>query len=128
MSDNDNRKETAETLRRDLDSGRGRDKLAAPDPAAAPLGTDDEAAGTPISPEQARLARSEEIRGAGAIPDVPPPMTAAARPDEPTSGNASAYSGNQVRAVPEHIGWIASLAVGVCVVGVILWMLAHLFD
>ncbi|GGG25596.1 hypothetical protein [Chelatococcus composti] len=36
-------------LRHDVDLGRTRDKVAFPDPAAAPLGTDDEAAGTPAT-------------------------------------------------------------------------------
>ena len=34
-------------LKEDIDSGRTRDKVAAFDPAAAPLGMDEEAAGTP---------------------------------------------------------------------------------
>jgi hypothetical protein len=34
-------------LRDQIDSGKFRDKVAAPDPAASPLGTDDEAAGSP---------------------------------------------------------------------------------
>jgi hypothetical protein len=34
-------------LRDQIDSGKFRDKVAAPDPAASPLGTDDEAAGAP---------------------------------------------------------------------------------
>jgi hypothetical protein len=45
MSSHDN----LEQLRADIDSGRTGDKVAAPDPAMAPLGTDDEAAGTPPS-------------------------------------------------------------------------------
>jgi hypothetical protein len=36
-------------LRWAIDRGRTGDKVAYPDPAAAPLGTDEEAAGTPIS-------------------------------------------------------------------------------
>jgi hypothetical protein len=43
-----------ERLRSDIDGGRTGDKVPFPDPAAAPLGTDDEAAGTP--PDAARLA------------------------------------------------------------------------
>lgn len=35
----------ADRLRSDIDAGRTADKVAFPDPAAAPLGTDDEAAG-----------------------------------------------------------------------------------
>ncbi|BBE71922.1 hypothetical protein [Oharaeibacter diazotrophicus] len=34
-------------MRRAIDTGRTRDKVEAPDPAAAPFGTDDEAAGVP---------------------------------------------------------------------------------
>jgi len=40
---------TVERLRRDIDLGKTRDKVPFPDPAAAPLGTDDEAAGTPVT-------------------------------------------------------------------------------
>jgi hypothetical protein len=40
---------STDRLRRDVDSGRTGDKVNWPDPAAAPLGTDDEAAGTPPS-------------------------------------------------------------------------------
>lgn len=53
---------SAAPLRGDLDAGRGRDKVAYPDPAAAPLGTDDEAAGTPITDEQLRMACAQEDR------------------------------------------------------------------
>ena len=35
-------------LRADIDSGRTGEKVNHPDPAAAPLGTDEEAAGTPV--------------------------------------------------------------------------------
>jgi hypothetical protein len=50
----------AAQLRWDIDSGRTGDKVAFPDPAAAPLGTDEEAAGTPVSPQAAALARRLE--------------------------------------------------------------------
>jgi hypothetical protein len=43
-------------LRSDIDSGRTGDKVEFPDPAAAPLGTDEEAAGTPVTPAQVRAA------------------------------------------------------------------------
>jgi hypothetical protein len=45
-----------------IDSGKTGDKIAFPDPAAAPLGTDDEAAGTPPTPEQVRTALANEYR------------------------------------------------------------------
>jgi hypothetical protein len=38
-------------LKADIDSGKAGDKIAWPDPAMAPLGTDDEAAGTPPTPD-----------------------------------------------------------------------------
>jgi hypothetical protein len=53
--------ETVDQLRADIDAGRTRDKVPGSDPAAAPLGTDEEAAGTPISPEAVALARRHEV-------------------------------------------------------------------
>ena len=55
---------TADRLRHDIDHGRGGDKVSFSDPAAAPLGTDAEAAGTPPSEEQLRRAREAEIKRA----------------------------------------------------------------
>ena len=52
--------ETTEQLRIAIDQGNG--KVDATDPAAAPLGTDDEAGGTPNSYAQVRLAAAYEIR------------------------------------------------------------------
>lgn len=52
--------ETTEQLRIAIDQGNG--KVDATDPAAAPLGTDDEAGGTPNSYAQVRLAAAHEIR------------------------------------------------------------------
>lgn len=61
----------ADELRDALDHGRGGDKVNFTDPAAAPLGTDDEAAGTTPTPEQVELALAAEI---------------GERRDDPTSG------------------------------------------
>ncbi|MDX2204154.1 MAG: hypothetical protein NW223_15490 [Hyphomicrobiaceae bacterium] len=52
---------TTDKLRHDIDAGHGADKVAASDPAAAPLGTDDEAAGTPPSRDAVRLARAHGL-------------------------------------------------------------------
>jgi hypothetical protein len=52
---------TVSQLRKDIDSGRTGDKIAWPDPAAAPLGTDEEAAGTPPSAKATHLARAREV-------------------------------------------------------------------
>jgi hypothetical protein len=51
---------TADQLRDDIDSGRTHDKVAKPDPAAAPLGTDDEASGTPPPAGQVSTAHRQE--------------------------------------------------------------------
>ena len=51
---------TTEQLRHDIDRGRTGDKVAAIDPAAAPLGTDEEAAGTPIDPKLLAVVRRRE--------------------------------------------------------------------
>ena len=52
--------DTVAQLKNDIDSGRTGDKVAAIDPGLSPLGTDDEAAGRPLSPEQISLARRQE--------------------------------------------------------------------
>jgi hypothetical protein len=66
---------TIAQLRDDIDAGRTGDKVDWPDPAAAPLGTDEEAAGTPpeasavetaLRLELSRSSKSIAHRGVGA--------------------------------------------------------------
>lgn len=52
---------TADALRHALDRGQGGDKVDFIDPAAAPLGTDDEAGGHPPTPGQIRQAARDEL-------------------------------------------------------------------
>jgi hypothetical protein len=52
---------TTSQLRNKIDSGLAGSKIEAPDPAAAPLGTDDEAAGTSPSAEAVRMAMRHEV-------------------------------------------------------------------
>jgi hypothetical protein len=52
---------TTDELRVAIDSGRTADKIDWPDPATAPLGTDDEAAGMPPSRERVELALGQEL-------------------------------------------------------------------
>jgi len=52
---------TISQLRNDIDSGRTGDKIDWPDPAAAPLGTDEEAAGTPPGAWAVETARRLEV-------------------------------------------------------------------
>ena len=47
---------TSDRMRHDISRGKTGDKIDHPDPAAAPLGTDDEAAGKPPSTEELRMA------------------------------------------------------------------------
>lgn len=49
----------SDKLRDEIDRGAGGDKVNWPDPAAAPLGVDDEAAGTPPTAERLRMARAD---------------------------------------------------------------------
>jgi hypothetical protein len=63
--------DTVEQLRSDIDGGRTMDKIRGNDPAMAPLGADEEAAGTPLSAEAISMARAYERRVA-TDPDLPP--------------------------------------------------------
>ncbi|SRR5271170_7735673 len=60
---------TTAMLRSDIDSGRTGDKVAGFDPAVAPLGTDDEAAGTP--PGRQRVNLAQELKWPGLKANVP---------------------------------------------------------
>lgn len=59
--------ETTDQLRIAIDQGGGGDKVDAADPAAAPLGTDDEAGGSPDSAGQVALAAAQEVRARPAV-------------------------------------------------------------
>lgn len=52
---------TVDRLRHDIDRGRGGDKVDNIDPAAAPLGTDDEAAGKPPTAAEVEVAYKHEV-------------------------------------------------------------------
>jgi hypothetical protein len=86
----------ADRLRSDIDRGRARDKVAAFDPAAAPLGTDAEAAGTP--PDRAEIAAAEREE----VGNAPP------RPRAPSSGIFAARIAQMllVIAVPAALLWL----------------------
>jgi hypothetical protein len=69
---------TTAQLRDDIDRGRTGSKICVADPAAAPLGTDEEAAGTPPTGEAVQQARDYERaiglmarRGAGETRSAP---------------------------------------------------------
>ncbi len=84
---------TAAASREDIDAGRAGDKVDTVDPAAAPLGTDDEAAGRKHEAEIIALAaRRERRRPVGTDPD-------------------RTQAGGM-----EHGGWTAWIVVGVALV------------
>ena len=59
-ADDTHNRSNPERLRAAIDQGRTADKVDFPDPAAAPLGTDDEAAGRPPSAREVDLALAHE--------------------------------------------------------------------
>ena len=85
---------TTDAERAQIDSGQSRDKVAYPDPAAAPLGTDAEAGGAPAS-------RGEVRRDQSAI----------ARPPSPQAPGETRQRGLAV------LGWVALV---VLVLGLVL--------
>ena len=87
-----------EQLRHAIDRGRGADKVSFNDPAAAPLGTDEEAAGKPPTEHRVLLAAEAEIR----LPDRP-----ISERHEPTAGAGSAAAIASVISIIAGIGAIA---------------------
>ncbi|MBA3325999.1 MAG: hypothetical protein H0T41_12290 [Rhodobacteraceae bacterium] len=62
MPNSNDEARNAAQLRAAIDRGDAGDKAMQGDPAAAPLGTDDEAAGTPNSARQVESAMKQEVR------------------------------------------------------------------
>lgn len=77
---------TTQQLKADIDAGKTGDKVVEGfDLGLSTLGTDDEASGTPNTPEQVAMARSLERRKA---PQVPPEQSAR----KPTPGLPAVWS------------------------------------
>ena len=93
---------TTEQLRHDIDQGRTGDKVRFPDPAAAPLGTDEEAAGTPIDPQVVAQTREAEAKLA-----------------QPTDAQRSAEG-----RVSDVLWWVAMVAVAIAWAGVAWWLIS----
>jgi hypothetical protein len=93
------RVDTTDRLRSEIDQGRTGDKVSFPDPAAVPLGTDEEAAGTPPSREAVAVARKSET----------------SRPSQPSQHR------HGLRSVWIIIGFVIGFMA--CVVGIGSWML-----
>ena len=94
-------------LRADIDSGKTGDKSPGLDPAAAPLGTDDEAAGTPVPDDIAEGTRVRETRADGerlARQNGTP-----AYRDTVPSGDASLTKGLSLLAIGAAVAVLASV-------------------
>ena len=77
---------TTQQLKADIDTGKTGDKVVEGfDPGLSTLGTDDEAAGTPNTPEQVAMARKLERRRA---PKAPPEQSS----HRPTPGMPAVWS------------------------------------
>lgn len=63
---------TADAMRGSIDSGKAGDKVDFPDPAAAPLGTDAEAGGTPPTRAEVALDERRQVRPAARWSDDGP--------------------------------------------------------
>lgn len=93
-------------LKGDIDAGRTGDKTPGFDPGAAPLGTDEEAAGTPTAQEQIDAARRAETSGVQHDGSAAHAATPPARPP----------SNSQER---KPVGLLMAIAVGVIVAALI---------
>lgn len=88
-------------VRGDIQRGLTGDKRNGFDPAMAPMESDDEAAGTPMTPEQIELARTDQVQGA---PDQSAPeYSNAMRPPTPSAN-------------PRPQRWILQVAIAGCVI------------
>jgi hypothetical protein len=79
---------TVDQLRKEIDRGQTADKTPGVDPAAAPLGTDDEAGGRPPSPEQRAMEAEAQRREAPQRPTAGADATESLRAAESAAGDA----------------------------------------
>ena len=117
---------TAQELKGAIDSGRTGDKVAFMDPGAAPLGTDDEAAGTPDTAERVALAMREEIEngfsGDPAAAERRRRKASATRP-RPKSPNIQIYR-PQLTSVLSILNRITGNILSACAVVLVIWLVA----
>lgn len=121
---------TAQELKGAIDSGRTGDKVSFPDPAAAPLGTDDEAAGTPDTPARVAIALRQEVKKRWSKEETGPapvregsrlPYSAARR--RPVSPNIQIYR-PQLTSVLSIANRITGILLSMGAVGLVVWLIA----
>jgi hypothetical protein len=105
---------TSAQLKADIDAGRTGDKLTGFDPAAAPLGTDDEAGGSPPTPHMIAEARLAEL----SRPIDRRDLSGADRPRPSTAPDGRADT-----RTPALAGVALGVALGLLVV--VIYFLAH---
>jgi succinate dehydrogenase / fumarate reductase cytochrome b subunit len=120
---------TTQELKGALDSGRTGDKVSFFDPAAAPLGTDAEAAGAPTAPSQIATSLHQELRvGERARSDA---MTRhgtrhfapTAEVGRPLSPNIQIYR-PQLTSVLSIANRITGVLLSIGAVGLVAWLIA----
>jgi len=120
---------TAQELKGAIDNGRTGDKVAFDDPGDAPLGTDDEVAGTPDTAERVALAMRQELKSglssnSGAVATAEDsrraPSAARLRPKSP---NIQIYR-PQLTSVLSILNRITGNILSACAVVLVIWLIA----
>jgi succinate dehydrogenase / fumarate reductase cytochrome b subunit len=121
---------TAQELKGLIDSGRTGDKVSFPDPGAAPLGTDDEAAGTPDTPARVAMAIRQELKNSWADnPTYSAPMqegnrlASRAGSARPLSPNIQIYR-PQLTSILSIVNRITGIFLSIGAVGMVVWLIA----
>ena len=118
---------TAQELKGLIDSGRTGDKVSFPDPGAAPLGTDDEAAGTPDTPARVAMAIRHELKNSW--DNKPPPvregnwLASGAESGRPHSPNIQIYR-PQLTSVLSIANRITGIFLSIGAIGMVVWLIA----
>lgn len=117
---------TAHELKGAIDSGRTGDKVAFDNPGAAPLGADDEAAGTP---DRVALAMRQELKSglssnsSGLATGVGRRRSASAARPRPKSPNIQIYR-PQLTSVLSILNRITGTILSACAVMLVIWLIA----
>jgi succinate dehydrogenase / fumarate reductase cytochrome b subunit len=121
---------SAQELKGLIDSGRTHDKVSFPDQGAAPLGTDDEAAGTTDTPARVTLAIREEINNSRADSETCTGpvheshcLALRGKSARPLSPNIQIYR-PQLTSVLSIVNRITGIFLSIGAVGMVVWLIA----
>ncbi len=120
------RSPTAQELKNAIDTGATGDKVDFPDPAAAPLGTDDEAAGVPDTPHRVATALRQEVTARADARPAGIGAREARRSTQrlrPLSPNIQIYR-PQLTSVLSIANRISGLVLSLASVGLVAWLIA----